>query len=119
MINGATQESTLAQMLERSLIKLSYKYPALVLHLFKSRTLMKTLGMLDISEGYLRKRNDYMGVVTDERLVASEDYVKRLWLNAKQSVRSQPERFVRTVQAEAKVTKGVAFSRVTVAMVVH
>lgn len=104
MMDGATSVTTFAQIMERSLVRLSYKYPTLVLHLFKSDKLMKSLGVVNISEGYLRHSNDHLGVVTDKRLVASEAYVQNLWSsNETKTMKNQPLKSHVSVQAEAKV----------------
>ena len=105
LTDGATTESAFAMIMESSLIRLSYKYPALVLHLFKSRKFIKSLGVVNVSEGYLRKQNDYLGVVTDKRLVASQPYIQEMWQNTEhQTMKNLPDKLVNScVSAEAKV----------------
>lgn len=95
--------TTLAQILERSLVKLVYKYESLVLKFFKNEKLLKSMGVVNVSEQFLKERKDYMGVTTDERMIASEQYVQHLWTGNDHKTMKTHSTVHVDVEAEAKV----------------
>jgi len=102
-VDGATSDYTLSQVIQQSFLPLSYKYPELVLKLFRNPKLMRPRDKISISENFLRRRNDYIGVTANERFLASVEYVQNMWESAEEKKRRIEGTYNKSrIQAESK-----------------
>eukprot|EP00210_Caulerpa_lentillifera_P003481 g3321.t1 len=104
LVQGATSETCLSRILENSLIRLSYKYPTLVLDFFRTSEVMKPICVINVSESYFENSSGYHGVLTDDTRVASTEYIQNLWTQKE----SKTQKILRQtnhleIPAEAKV----------------